>query len=161
MRRGLMIVAKIIQNLANNIFFGKEQHMTALNGFLQAHIVHVTRFLSELNVRFLFHTHFIRRLIASIRRNTTTKAKTAMIGLGLPMMTQIPSSFIVSLTSMQTRLERSFSVSRSRSRMTAQLPLAKRPGIISARLWLKWASQWRCRIHLTSLAPIMRNFRLS
>lgn len=52
MRRGLMIVAKIIQNLANNIFFGKEQHMTALNGFLQAHIVHVTRFLSELNVRF-------------------------------------------------------------------------------------------------------------
>ncbi|CCM02314.1 uncharacterized protein FIBRA_04405 [Fibroporia radiculosa] len=48
-RRGLMLVAKIIQNLANNIFFGKEAHMTPLNDFLKANIVNVTRFLSELN----------------------------------------------------------------------------------------------------------------
>ncbi|KZT29450.1 hypothetical protein NEOLEDRAFT_1128208 [Neolentinus lepideus HHB14362 ss-1] len=48
-RRGLMVIAKIIQNLANNIFFGKEAHMEVLNDFLKANIVNVTRFLSEVN----------------------------------------------------------------------------------------------------------------
>ncbi|KAJ7620066.1 hypothetical protein FB45DRAFT_146957 [Roridomyces roridus] len=48
-RRGLMVIAKIIQNLANNLFFGKEKHMVPLNTFLQANIAIVTRFLSELN----------------------------------------------------------------------------------------------------------------
>lgn len=47
-----MVVAKIIQNLANNIFFGKEAHMTRLNKFLEVNIAGVTRFLSELNVSF-------------------------------------------------------------------------------------------------------------
>lgn len=51
LRRGLMVIAKIIQNLANNIFFGKEAHMIGLNTFLQAHITDVTRFLSDINVR--------------------------------------------------------------------------------------------------------------
>jgi hypothetical protein len=50
MRRGLMIIAKIIQNLANNIFFGKEAYMVVLNEYLREHIVTVTRYLSELNV---------------------------------------------------------------------------------------------------------------
>ncbi|KAI0040644.1 hypothetical protein FA95DRAFT_1647858 [Auriscalpium vulgare] len=49
MRKGLMMIAKIIQNLANNIFFGKEAHMSILNPFLEEKIVNVTRFLSELN----------------------------------------------------------------------------------------------------------------
>jgi hypothetical protein len=49
-RKGLMIVAKIIQNLANNIFFGKEAHMVVLNAFLKDNITNVTRFLSELCV---------------------------------------------------------------------------------------------------------------
>lgn len=48
-RRGLLVIAKIIQNLANNIFFGKEAHMEVLNDFLRANIVNVTRFLSEVN----------------------------------------------------------------------------------------------------------------
>lgn len=48
-RRGLMVVAKIIQNLANNIFFGKEAHMVALNPFLKENISNVTRFLSEIS----------------------------------------------------------------------------------------------------------------
>ncbi|KAF7329572.1 Ras-GAP domain-containing protein [Mycena kentingensis (nom. inval.)] len=48
-RRGLMIIAKIIQNLANNLFFGKEKHMVPLNAFLADNIAIVTRFLSELN----------------------------------------------------------------------------------------------------------------
>ncbi|KAF8165773.1 hypothetical protein B0H34DRAFT_794124 [Crassisporium funariophilum] len=38
LRRGLMVIAKIIQNLANNIFFGKEAHMTILNKFLEGNI---------------------------------------------------------------------------------------------------------------------------
>ena len=50
LRRGLMIIAKIIQNLANNVFFGKEAHMTILNKFLEGNIANVTRFLSELHV---------------------------------------------------------------------------------------------------------------
>jgi hypothetical protein len=49
-RRGLMVIAKIIQNLSNNIFFGKEPYMVGLNKFLQDNIVNVTRYLSEINV---------------------------------------------------------------------------------------------------------------
>lgn len=47
-----MVIAKIIQNLANNILFGKELHMVILNDFLKDNIVTVTKFLSEINVRF-------------------------------------------------------------------------------------------------------------
>lgn len=53
-RRGLMVIAKIIQNLANNIFFGKEAYMVALNDFLGNNIINVTRFLSELNASICF-----------------------------------------------------------------------------------------------------------
>ena len=49
-RHGLKVITKIIQNLANNIFFGKEPHMTPLNKFLESNITNVTRFLSELHV---------------------------------------------------------------------------------------------------------------
>ncbi|KAG6857003.1 hypothetical protein H0H87_011097 [Tephrocybe sp. NHM501043] len=48
MRRGLMVITKIIQNLANNIFFGKEAHMVVLNQFLKANIATVTRFLGDI-----------------------------------------------------------------------------------------------------------------
>jgi predicted transcriptional regulator len=48
---GLKLITKIIQNLANNIQFGKEAHMTVLNPFLKDNIVTVTKFLSEVNVR--------------------------------------------------------------------------------------------------------------
>ncbi|KAM6496242.1 hypothetical protein JOM56_008948 [Amanita muscaria] len=46
-RRGLMVIAKILQNLANNIFFGKEAYMVVLNKFLEENITNVTRYLSE------------------------------------------------------------------------------------------------------------------
>ncbi|KAF8811488.1 Rho GTPase activation protein, partial [Phlegmacium glaucopus] len=49
LRRGLMVIAKIIHNLANNIFFGKEAHMTILNKFLESNIANITRFLSEMH----------------------------------------------------------------------------------------------------------------
>jgi len=50
MKKGLMVVAKVIQNLANNMFFGKQVFMAPLNDFLKDNIVIVTRFLSDLNV---------------------------------------------------------------------------------------------------------------
>ncbi|KAH7931340.1 hypothetical protein BV22DRAFT_1124264 [Leucogyrophana mollusca] len=48
-RRGLMVIAKVMQNLANNIFFAKEAHMMGLNEFLKANITNITRYLSEVN----------------------------------------------------------------------------------------------------------------
>lgn len=59
MKRGLMVVAKVIQNLANNMFFGKQVHMSPLNEFLKNNIVVVTRFLSELNVCIDFFSSFL------------------------------------------------------------------------------------------------------
>jgi hypothetical protein len=54
LRQGLKIIAKIIQTLANNILFGREAHMSILNPFLQAKIMEVFKFLSELSVRVEF-----------------------------------------------------------------------------------------------------------
>jgi hypothetical protein len=50
LHRGLMVIAKIIQNLANNKFFGKEPHMMVFNKFLEDNAPNVTRFLSEMHV---------------------------------------------------------------------------------------------------------------
>ena len=71
-RRGLMIIAKVMQNLANNIFFAKEAHMVCLNEFLKANITNVTRFLSEVNVSdFNVHTSETKTILvyAEILRN--------------------------------------------------------------------------------------------
>ncbi|KAG8870177.1 Ras GTPase activating protein ira2 [Serendipita sp. 405] len=46
-RRGLLFITKIVQNLANNVLFGKEQFMVVLNPFLEDNILSVTHFLSE------------------------------------------------------------------------------------------------------------------
>lgn len=52
MRRGLTLIAKIIQNLANNVLFGaKEPYMFPLNDFLTHEIYRVTTFLREISVR--------------------------------------------------------------------------------------------------------------
>ncbi|ODA79734.1 hypothetical protein RJ55_05328 [Drechmeria coniospora] len=51
MRRGLLLIAKIIQNLANNALFGsKEPYMFPLNAFLVQNIHLVTGFLREISV---------------------------------------------------------------------------------------------------------------
>lgn len=50
MRRGLLLIAKIVQNLANNVLFGaKEPYMIPLNDFLTANICQVTAFLREIS----------------------------------------------------------------------------------------------------------------
>ncbi|KAG9015978.1 Ras GTPase activating protein ira2 [Tulasnella sp. 427] len=46
-QRGLVLITKVIQNLANNILFGKEAFMMCMNTFLTGNIMPVTRFLSE------------------------------------------------------------------------------------------------------------------
>ncbi|EJT70411.1 hypothetical protein GGTG_11435 [Gaeumannomyces tritici R3-111a-1] len=51
MRRGLLLIAKVIQNLANNVLFGaKEPYMFPLNDFLAQNIYKITTFLREISV---------------------------------------------------------------------------------------------------------------
>ncbi|RYP11554.1 hypothetical protein DL765_007743 [Monosporascus sp. GIB2] len=51
LRRGLLLIAKVIQNLANNVLFGaKEPYMYGLNDFLTQNIYKVTTFLREISV---------------------------------------------------------------------------------------------------------------
>lgn len=50
LRRGLMLVAKIIQNLANNVSFGKEGYLVVLNPFLEENVRKITQYLSEAQV---------------------------------------------------------------------------------------------------------------
>ncbi|CAD6449201.1 375e5968-07eb-4595-a6f9-690f2b9d45d8 [Sclerotinia trifoliorum] len=50
MRRGLLLIAKVVQNLANNVLFGaKEPYMYPLNDFLTQNIYRVTTFLREIS----------------------------------------------------------------------------------------------------------------
>lgn len=48
-RRALLMITKVIQNLANNVKF-KESHMQILNDFLAANIKQVTRYLGDIAV---------------------------------------------------------------------------------------------------------------
>lgn len=36
-KRGLMLMSKILQNIANHVEFSKEQHMLPFNDFLRSH----------------------------------------------------------------------------------------------------------------------------
>ena len=47
-RRSLLLITKVIQNLANNVIFGnKEPHMKVLNSFLSENSRQVAKFLSD------------------------------------------------------------------------------------------------------------------
>ena len=63
MRRGLLLIAKVIQNLANNVLFGaKEPFMVPLNDFLVQNINSVVAYLHEISVRqcsFVFFLFFL------------------------------------------------------------------------------------------------------
>ena len=51
-RRALLLMTKVIQNLASNVMFGsKEPHMKVLNDFLGDNILQVTKFLSDCAVK--------------------------------------------------------------------------------------------------------------
>jgi neurofibromin 1 len=66
-KKGLLVVAKVIQHLANNMFFAKQNSMSPLNEFLKAHIVVVTRFLSDLNVCHSFLPSVLSNSMIEIR----------------------------------------------------------------------------------------------
>lgn len=53
MRRGLLLIAKIIQNMANNVMFGvKEPYMFPLNHFLVENVFDITTFLHKISVSY-------------------------------------------------------------------------------------------------------------
>ncbi|KAK7864725.1 hypothetical protein R5R35_013611 [Gryllus longicercus] len=47
-KRGLMLMSKILQNIANHVEFGKEQHMLPFNDFLRAHFEIGRRFFIQI-----------------------------------------------------------------------------------------------------------------
>ncbi|KAK2587535.1 hypothetical protein KPH14_003672 [Odynerus spinipes] len=47
-KRGLMLMSKILQNIANHVEFSKEQHMLAFNDFLRAHFEIGRRFFIQI-----------------------------------------------------------------------------------------------------------------
>jgi hypothetical protein len=48
--RGLMLIAKIVQSLANNQFFAREPYMTFLNKLLESNIENISEFLTKTHV---------------------------------------------------------------------------------------------------------------
>jgi neurofibromin 1 len=48
-RRALLLITKVLQNLANNVVF-RETHMKVLNSFLSENVRQVTKFLSDIAV---------------------------------------------------------------------------------------------------------------
>lgn len=49
LRRGLMLLSKILQNLANHVLFTKEKHMEPFNGFLQANFDKARKFFNAIS----------------------------------------------------------------------------------------------------------------
>jgi neurofibromin 1 len=65
MRRGLLLIAKVVQNLANNVLFGaKEPYMFPLNDFLSQNIYYVATFLREISVRITARLAFFQLTMA-------------------------------------------------------------------------------------------------
>lgn len=52
-KRGLMLMSKILQNIANHVEFSKEQHMLPFNDFLRAHF--------EIARRYIYIFEFLNR----------------------------------------------------------------------------------------------------
>lgn len=138
MRRGLMVIAKVIQNLANNMFFGKQVHMAPLNEFLKNNIVVVTRFLSDLNVCIdFFFLHFLA-FPNRLPRNTTREGnrQTRRSGSVSLTMIRIRSSCTDFSTNTQTRSERSSSAFLGPQKPTLQRLTGRKLGITSVLLLL-------------------------
>ena len=86
-KKGLVVIAKVIQGLANNMFFGKQIFMAPLNEFLKSNIVVVTRFLSELNVSVI--SSFLSCIYQLPARNTTREGNRQIRKSGLVSLATI------------------------------------------------------------------------
>lgn len=109
LRQGLMMIAKIIQTLANNVLFGREVHMSILNSFLESKIMEVLKFLSELSVCVRPRSANIHLMVThrDTIRPQMMRRKTRTNGRASPTTIQIPSSCIASSLSTLTKLGRS------------------------------------------------------
>lgn len=52
--RGLMLVSKILQNIANNVEFSKEEHMLPFNDFVRAHFEPMRQWVYEISSSAIF-----------------------------------------------------------------------------------------------------------
>jgi hypothetical protein len=112
LRQGLMIIAKIIQTLANNVLFGREAHMSILNPFLQSKIMEVFKFLSELSVRVELCSSpdgFLILLYRDTAHLQVTKRRIPTNGKASLTMTLTPLFSTVSFPNMPIKLGRSSS----------------------------------------------------
>jgi hypothetical protein len=158
MRRGLMVVAKVIQNLANNMFFGKQAHMAPLNDFLKNNIVVVTRFLSELNVCTTFSSLPLD-IFERPTRNTTREEnhRTWRSGLVSLTMIQNQSSCTDFSTNTQTRSERSSSAFLGPLKPTPQRLTGRKHGMAFVLRWLISTVPSRCHSRQDATAPHLRD----
>ena len=107
LRQGLMIIAKIIQTLANNVLFGREAHMSILNPFLQSKIMEVFKFLSELSVRVELCSSphdFLTSLYRDTAHLQVTKRRIHTNGKASLTMIQTPLFSTVSFPNMLIKL---------------------------------------------------------
>lgn len=140
-RRGLLHITKIIQNLANNVRFGKEAHMMCFNDFLSTNIVRVMRFLTEVNVRTIFDIREQRIEVIDRNLRMHLRKKIQMSGSEEHLTKRMPSFYIDSLNDTPTKSARSCLACRNRLKKAKQGLLAgKELGILYAQHWLTWVS---------------------
>jgi len=153
-----MVIAKVIQNLANNMFFGKQVHMAPLNDFLKHNIVVVTRFLSDLNVCITLSS-FPFDMFKRLARNTTREEnhRTWRSGSASPTMTRIRSSCTDFSTSTQTRSEKSSSAFLAPQKPTPRRSTGRGPGTTSVLPWLISIVRSHHRNRQDSTAPHMKD----
>jgi neurofibromin 1 len=76
MRRGLLLIAKVVQNLANNVLFGvKEPYMLPLMKFLTDNIYKITSYLREISVSLLMLQGCVLDEHASVLANKTRRSR--------------------------------------------------------------------------------------
>jgi hypothetical protein len=72
-QRLLTLLAKTLQNLANNITFGKEEYMTTMNEFIEQQLPRVREYLFNLTVRQYCHFYLPVQIVTN---HSTIKNKT-------------------------------------------------------------------------------------
>jgi len=63
--RGLMLVSKILQNIANNVEFSKEEHMLPFNDFVRAHFEPVLQWVLEISTERPQTRNFVSGTVSS------------------------------------------------------------------------------------------------
>jgi neurofibromin 1 len=73
-RRGLLLITKVIQNLANNVLFGaKEAFMISLNDLLNSYIPKVTKYLEDISAPLPINTNVVGGLVSKLSETDLNK----------------------------------------------------------------------------------------